>query len=357
MHDPSLVQNRCFLYHLIGNGTGEWRVPVGGMGAVTDALARGGHRGRRRDRHRRRRERDPRRRRRRRGRPGTTATAHRRVTARYVLVERRALGAADPARRGRGPGDQAGRAPSSRSTCCSTACRGCGRASTRPSPSPAPCTSARTTASSRRRTPTRPPAGSRRPARRDLLPLAHRPLDPRRPAGTGTHTLTYFGVHTPAALFEPRPRGRQAPRRRAGARVAQRAPRRADRVLPGHATPTATRASRPRSRRTSSATWRCPAATSSTATSTGRGPRTAPGWTPRRSSGASRPTSPSVLVCGSGARRGGAVSGLGGHNAAQAVLAVCGEADLDFLARATAGRVHVASPRRGISSIGRAADS
>ena len=39
LHDPSLVQNRCFLYHLIGNGTGEWRVPVGGMGAVTAALA------------------------------------------------------------------------------------------------------------------------------------------------------------------------------------------------------------------------------------------------------------------------------------------------------------------------------
>jgi phytoene dehydrogenase-like protein len=39
MHDPSLAQNRCFLYHLVGNGTGEWRVPVGGMGAVTDALA------------------------------------------------------------------------------------------------------------------------------------------------------------------------------------------------------------------------------------------------------------------------------------------------------------------------------
>jgi len=38
MHDPSLIQNRCFLYHLIGNGTGEWKVPVGGMGAVTDAL-------------------------------------------------------------------------------------------------------------------------------------------------------------------------------------------------------------------------------------------------------------------------------------------------------------------------------
>ena len=40
LRDPSLIQNRCFLYHLIGNGTGEWRVPVGGMGAVTGALAR-----------------------------------------------------------------------------------------------------------------------------------------------------------------------------------------------------------------------------------------------------------------------------------------------------------------------------
>ena len=39
LHDPSLVQNRCFLYHLVGNGTGEWKVPVGGMGAVTSALA------------------------------------------------------------------------------------------------------------------------------------------------------------------------------------------------------------------------------------------------------------------------------------------------------------------------------
>lgn len=40
LHDPSLIQNRCFLYHLIGNGTGERRVPVGGMGAVTDALTK-----------------------------------------------------------------------------------------------------------------------------------------------------------------------------------------------------------------------------------------------------------------------------------------------------------------------------
>ncbi|MCA9064641.1 MAG: NAD(P)/FAD-dependent oxidoreductase [Planctomycetaceae bacterium] len=37
-HDESLIQNRCFLYHVIGNETGEWRVPVGGMRAFTDAL-------------------------------------------------------------------------------------------------------------------------------------------------------------------------------------------------------------------------------------------------------------------------------------------------------------------------------
>ena len=38
LDDPSLIQNRCLLYHLMGNGTGEWKVPVNGMGAVTDAL-------------------------------------------------------------------------------------------------------------------------------------------------------------------------------------------------------------------------------------------------------------------------------------------------------------------------------
>jgi phytoene dehydrogenase-like protein len=37
-HDLSLLQNRCFIYHLIGNKTGEWKVPVGGMGAVVREL-------------------------------------------------------------------------------------------------------------------------------------------------------------------------------------------------------------------------------------------------------------------------------------------------------------------------------
>jgi phytoene dehydrogenase-like protein len=40
LHAPELLANRCFLYHLIGNGTGEWRVPVSGMGAVTAELVR-----------------------------------------------------------------------------------------------------------------------------------------------------------------------------------------------------------------------------------------------------------------------------------------------------------------------------
>jgi phytoene dehydrogenase-like protein len=35
---PGLVQNRCFLYHVIGNGTGRWDIPVGGMGALSGAL-------------------------------------------------------------------------------------------------------------------------------------------------------------------------------------------------------------------------------------------------------------------------------------------------------------------------------
>lgn len=38
-HDASLRQNACFLYHVIGNGTGDWDLPVGGMGALTQALA------------------------------------------------------------------------------------------------------------------------------------------------------------------------------------------------------------------------------------------------------------------------------------------------------------------------------
>jgi phytoene dehydrogenase-like protein len=42
--DPGLAQNRCFLYHVVGNGTGRWDVPVGGMGALTAGLAQAAER-------------------------------------------------------------------------------------------------------------------------------------------------------------------------------------------------------------------------------------------------------------------------------------------------------------------------
>ena len=45
VHAADGLAGRCFLYHLIGNGTGRWRVPVGGMGAVSGAMAAAARRG------------------------------------------------------------------------------------------------------------------------------------------------------------------------------------------------------------------------------------------------------------------------------------------------------------------------
>ena len=45
VHAADGLAGRCFLYHLIGNGTGLWRVPVGGMGAVSGAMAAAARRG------------------------------------------------------------------------------------------------------------------------------------------------------------------------------------------------------------------------------------------------------------------------------------------------------------------------
>lgn len=41
--DATLAANRCFAYHVIGGGTGDWDVPIGGMGAVTGELSRAAH--------------------------------------------------------------------------------------------------------------------------------------------------------------------------------------------------------------------------------------------------------------------------------------------------------------------------
>lgn len=39
LHDGDLAQNVCFLYHVVGGGTGDWDVPVG-MGRVTESPTR-----------------------------------------------------------------------------------------------------------------------------------------------------------------------------------------------------------------------------------------------------------------------------------------------------------------------------
>jgi phytoene dehydrogenase-like protein len=44
-HEESLLQNRCFIFHTIGNGTGEWQVPVGGMGVLVETLVGSAHAG------------------------------------------------------------------------------------------------------------------------------------------------------------------------------------------------------------------------------------------------------------------------------------------------------------------------
>jgi len=36
--DSTLDVNKCFLYHVIGNETGEWNIPIGGMGEVSEGL-------------------------------------------------------------------------------------------------------------------------------------------------------------------------------------------------------------------------------------------------------------------------------------------------------------------------------
>ena len=228
MHDPSLIQNRCFLYHLIGNGTGEWRVPVGGMGAVTDALAKAAARGRRRDRHRRRR------RARSDAMPATGrraevtwhdgSTRRTRVSARFVLanvapwVLRILLGETG------GRGDQAGRARSSRSTSCST---GCPRLKSGVDPAVAFAGTlhlgedyAQLEAAYADAAAGRMPD---RAAGRGLLPLADRPLDPRRLAGGHPHADLLRPAHAGGAVRR-RPGRHQGAGRRPRDRVAQRAP-------------------------------------------------------------------------------------------------------------------------------------
>ena len=263
-----LRQNRCFLYHVIGGGTGDWDVPMGGMGAVTDELAGGGAR---------------------RGRARCVAGAE--VTA--VTGPRRfAVRSRTPAAASTSP---------SPATCwatspprCSTACsasRRPGRARGRPAQGQPAARTAAAAARQRRR----PGRGVRRhlPRQRGLRPAASARTS-RRPPGRCPsappceiycHSLTdpsILGPELPAAGAQTLTCFGPAPARPAVRRPTPTAPASAllratlaslDSVLaePLRGLPVARRRRAPVRGgevpgRPGGASWACPAATSSTAT-------------------------------------------------------------------------------------------
>ena len=318
LHDPSLVQNRCFLYHLIGNSTGEWRVPVGGMGAVTDALARAASEA---------------------GAELVTGagvsaihaaedgaevvwhdgTTEHSIRARHVLsnvapwVLRILLGEAeDPASKPQGAQLKINllldRLPRLRSGVDpEVAFAGTLHLAEDYSQLEAAYADA---------------VAGRVPSVMPGEIYCHSLTDPSilGDAPAGMHTLTYFGIHTPAALFETDPEGaKRLAVERALASLNQHLVEPIEGCL------------------ATDANGR-PCLEAKTPQDVERDLAMPGGhifhgdlewpWaanrarldTPAQQWGVQTDVS-SVLVCGSGARRGGAVSGLGGHNAAQAVLA------------------------------------
>lgn len=321
LHDTSLAQNRCFLYHLVGNGTGEWRVPVGGMGAVTDALAAAATRAGAElvtGADVRRVATDP-------GAAGAEVTwvdadGTHTVAAGHVLsgvapyvLERLLGGTPDEATKPEGSQLKINflldRLPRLRS-------------GADPAVAFAGTLHLNETASQVERAYAEAAAG-RVPAELPGEVYCHSLTDPSilgPLAGTGAQTLTYFGLHTPASLFAADPEGaKRLAVERAMASLDQhlvepiagcvardehgepcieaKIPQdvEADLAMPGghifHG----------------DLDW--PWA-----------PQHAALDTPAQAWGVDTGVA-SVLLCGSGARRGGAVSGIGGHNAAQAVLA------------------------------------
>ena len=270
--DASLRQNRCFLYHVIGNGTGDWDVPVGGMGAVTAALADAAE----------------------------TAGAELRCGVEVTEVVTDGMSAEvrwDGGRAARGHvlsnvapallarllGEPAperapegaqlkvnmllARLPRLRdgavhpreafagtfhvNEAAGQLAAAHARASAGALPDPVPC--------------------------EVVLPHARRPHDPRRrPAGRRRpHADVLRAAHAGPAL-PSRPRGGEGGRGGGHAALARLRAGRADRGLPAGARPPASRASRRTRRSSSRPSWACRAATSSTATWRGRSPRTTP---------------------------------------------------------------------------------
>ncbi len=321
MHDPSLVQNRCFLYHLIGNGTGEWRVPVGGMGSVTGALHRaaveagaeivvgagvsriatdgdGGQ--------------------------VTWHDGHREHTtsARFVLanvapwVLAILLGEADPS------GDLTTK-PEGAQLKINVLLDRLPRLRSGVDPAVAFAGTLHLGEDySQLERAHADAAAGRVPSEMPGEVYCHSLTDPTilGDVPAGTHTLTYFGLHTPARLFESDPEG-------AKALAVERAIASLDQHL---VEPLATCVARDAAGRPCIEA-KIPQDVERDLAMPGghifHGDLDWP-WAPHRA----RLDTPAqqwgvqtghdrVLLCGSGARRGGAVSGLGGHNAAQAVLA------------------------------------
>ena len=287
MDDPSLIQNRCFLYHLIGNGTGEWRVPIGGMGAVTDALAKAAVEA---------------------GAEIITGAGVSAITpgpdgaevvwhdgdGQHSVTGRRVLSGVAPwvLRILLGEGEDAETKPSGSQLKINFLLDRLPALKSGADPEVAFAGTLHLAEDyTQLERAYDAAAGGQVP---DPMPgevYCHSLTDPSilgDRAGSA-HTLTYFGLHVPADLFDADP-GRPRRRHRGG-----RSPR-STRCSPSRSrtasrpTPTATRASRRRSRRTSRRTSRCRAATSSTATSSGPGHPTGRASTPPPSSGACRPS-------------------------------------------------------------------
>jgi phytoene dehydrogenase-like protein len=310
-HDPSLVQNRCFLYHVIGGGTGDWDVPVGGMGALTDARAAAARAagaelvtgtevtGVATD--------------------GRTAAVDfagavaGTVAARYVLVN------ASPAEAARLLGEPGDRKPEGAQLKINMVLDRLPRLR-----DPA-VTAQDAFAGTFHIAETyeqlaqayREAAAGRLPALPPAEIYCHTLTDPGIAAGSARHTLTLFGLHTPARLFESDPdAAKQAavtasldaldsvlaePVRECLARDVHGAP-----CLEAATPVDLERALRLPGGHIFHGDLSFPY-------------RTGPGDTPAQRWGVATGHA-NVLRCGAGAVRGGGVSGIGGHNAAMAVL-------------------------------------
>ena len=351
-HEPDLRQNRCFLYHVIGRGTGEWQVPVGGMGRVAGALEKAARSA------------------------GATCS----TGADVVGVETQPAGGATVTL----ADGRSWTAPWCWPTVPRTPWPGCAADRSRDRPrrlpdqdqSRAPAAAATSVgARSRDRLRRDPAPGSGlRQARRgvrgavagrmpDPMPCevyCHTLTDPSIVApeliAAGFHTLTVFGLHTPVELFRDDPDGaRQRAEAAACARCRRCWPSRSSDCWPWTRRPAVRRGHDPAGRGAGAAAAGRPHLPRRPGLAVaGRRRRSRP---PRPSGGAWRTDHPGSLLCGSGARRGGAVSGLGGHNAAMAVLETradatgrpCGDREVDFARPVT--RFASVSPRAPLAQL------